>query len=240
MSMCAHARIRVDRAAPALGIKPLLVKIVDRDNRLLWIRRRAIGAPQKPWTFRARRAGPYRVVFHHLQQTRILDLLAVTCGREVGIRENDGGLAMFRIRNMHPGETKKRCIRVTYVGKRPARVRLFGTSSGTGLEDSLVLVVTRGWARRDEFPSCRTFVPDRQNYVGLGPGVVFVGMLSGLPKDWATATDDATRGSARVWLGGQSHVYRLAVTLPRRTGNAAQGSVAQQRLVWEARPLVRG
>ena len=239
MSMCAGARIRIDRAAPSLDVKPLLVKIVDRNNRLVWVRRRAIGALQKPWTFRARRAGPYRVIFHHLSQSRILDLLALPCARPVAIRENDRGRAMFRIENMRPGETRKRCIRVTYSGTRPVRVRLYGTTRGHGLDRFLDVVVTRGWARRDEFPSCRTFVPDRRNYVGLGRGIVFVGTLAGLPDDWASAVDDATLGSPRVWLRGQSHVYRIAVTLPRRTGNDAQGINARQRFVWEARPLPR-
>jgi hypothetical protein len=41
MSMCQGARIRIDRAAVPLGVKPLLAKIVDKNNRLLWIRRRA-------------------------------------------------------------------------------------------------------------------------------------------------------------------------------------------------------
>lgn len=239
MSMCEGARIRIDRAAPALGIQPLLVKIVDRDNDLLWIRRRALGAPQKAWTFRARRAGPYRVVFHHLSQTRILDLLAVPCGTKVAIQEDDRGRTMFRVGDMRPGQTKKRCIRVTYSGTLAARVRLYGATTGRGLDRYLDLVVTRGWARRDEFPSCRTFVPDRRNYAGLGRGVVFVGTLASLPDDWASAVDDATLGSPRVWLGGQSHVYRFAVTLPRRVGNEAQGIAARQRFVWEARPLPR-
>src|SRR3954471_3356208 len=132
MSMCQGARIRVDRAAVPLDVKPLLVKLVDKHNRLLWIRRRAPGAPQKPWFFRARRAGPYRVVFHHYSQTRILDLLVVRCAPPVAIRENDRGRAMFRITNMKPGQTKKRCIRVTYGGTRPAHVRLYGTTDGRG------------------------------------------------------------------------------------------------------------
>jgi hypothetical protein len=239
MSMCAGARIRIDRAAPPLGVKPLLVKIVDRDNHLLWVRRRAIGAPQRAWMFRAGRVGPYRIAFHHLTQVRILDLLAVRCAGPVAIRENDRGRAMFRITDMKPGQTKKRCIRVTYSGTRPARVRLYGATSGRGLDRYLDVVVTRGWARRDEFPSCRTFVPDRRSYVGLGRGVVFVGTLAGLPDDWASAVDDATFGFRRSWLRGQSHVYRIAVTLPRRTGNDAQGINARQRFVWEARPLPR-
>jgi hypothetical protein len=237
MSMCQGARIRIDRAAVPLGMKPLLVKIVDKDNRLLWIRRRAPGAPQKDWMFRARKAGPYRVVFHPDSQTRILDLLAVPCAKPVAIRENDRGRAMFRVTNMKPGQTKKRCIRVTYSGTRPARVRLYGATSGRGLDRYLDVVVTRGWARRDEFPSCRTFVPDRRNYAGLGRGVVFVGTLEGLPDRWSSAFDDATLGSQRPWLRGQTHVYRIAVTLPRRIGNEAQGINARQRFVWEARPL---
>jgi hypothetical protein len=238
MSLCQGARIRIDRAAPALGIRPLLVKIVDKNNRLLWVRRRTLGSPQRAWMFRARRAGSYRVVFHHLYQSRILDLLAVPCAKKVAIRENDNGRAMFRIANMRPGQTNKRCIRVAYAGTLPARVRLYGTTTGE-LADHLDVVVTRGWSRRDEFPSCRTFVPDRRNYMGRGRGVVFVGTLASLPDDWASATDDATTGSQRVWLRGQSHVYRVAVTLPRRVGNDVQGLTAQQRFVWEARPLPR-
>lgn len=237
MSMCEGARIRIDRAAPPLGVKPLLVKIVDSDNRLVWVRHRVVGAPQRAWRFRARKAGSYRVVFHHLSESRILDLQVVPCARVVAIRENDRGRALFRIRNMRPGQTNKRCIRVTYSGKRPARIRLYGTTTGRGLDHYLDVVVTRGWARREEFPSCRTFVPDGQDYLGRGPGVVFVGTLTSLPDSWASAQDDATPGSRRAWVRGQSHVYRIAVTLPRRVGNEAQGITARQQFVWEARPV---
>jgi hypothetical protein len=129
---------------------------------------------------------------------------------------------------------------VTYSGKAPARVRLYGiTATETALDRHLLVVVTRGWAARDEFPSCSSFVPDRRNYAGLGRGVVFVGTSAGLPHAWASATDDAARGARRVWRRGQSHVYRFSVSLPETVGNDVQGVTAERAFVWEARPLPR-
>jgi hypothetical protein len=157
----------------------------------------------------------------------------------VSIEQNDRGQAMFRLGNMAPGESHVACVRVTYSGTRPARVRLYGTTTGGGLDRDLVVVVTRGWSARDEFPSCRSFVPDRRNYARLGRGVVFVGTLAGLPHAWATGTDDAARGARRAWRRGQSHVYRFSVSLPKTVGNDAQGLTAEQAFVWEARPLRR-
>ncbi|MGZ8694333.1 MAG: hypothetical protein ACXWYS_02710 [Gaiellaceae bacterium] len=239
MSICTRQWTRVDRSAQLLGIRPLQAEILDPNDRRVWVRRRRVGSPQRPWRFRTWRAGDYQVVFRRGQTSATLDLLVAQCSRRVAIDENDRRQAMFRLTNMTPGTTDTACVRVTYSGTRPAHVRLYGTTTGSGLGRHLLLVVTRGSAPRDEFPSCRTFVPDRRNYVGLGRGVVFVGTLAGLPQGWASALDDATRGSVRVWRRGQSHAYRLAVTLPRTAGNDAQGLTAKQAFVWEARPLPR-
>ena len=144
---------------------------------------------------------------------------------------------MFRLENLAPGAADEACVRVTYGGNRPARLRLYGATTGSGLESHLLLTVTRGWAARDEFPSCRSFVPDLRDYVGLGRGVVYVGTLAGFPDSWASAPDDAVNGMRRTWRRGQSHAFKFSVTLPRDAGNAIQGLTAEQSFVWEARPL---
>ena len=146
--------------------------------------------------------------------------------------------ALFAVRNARPGITKRACVQVTYAGKQPARVRLYGTMAGTGLARYLQLEVVRGWMSRGS-ASCSSFRPDRRNYLGLAPGIVYAGTLAGLPRTFTSAPNDATWHSTRTWRRGASHAYEFVVTLPRTVGNEAQGRTASATFVWEARPAVR-
>jgi hypothetical protein len=62
----------------------------------------------------------------------------------VVLSDDDGGAAMFTLPGLDPGETATRCIDVAYTGSLPALVRLRASTTGTGLDSALDLVVTRG------------------------------------------------------------------------------------------------
>jgi hypothetical protein len=156
----------------------------------------------------------------------------------LGLDANARTHALFSVGNARPGMTKRACVRVTYVGKRPARVRLYGRVRGTGLGRFLRLTVMRGWLPR-RGPSCASFRPDRRNYLGLGRGVVFAGTVAGLPRSYRSAPNDATWHNTRTWRRGASHAYQFVVTLPRNVGNEAQGLRASATFVWEARTTLR-
>jgi hypothetical protein len=239
MGICVGGKFRVERSAGPLGIQPLSAKIFDPKGRLLWERHRAVGTPEKPWPFRAQEPGLYRVVYRHGPESAVLETLATNCTPALRLELNDRGHKLFTVRNARPGMTKTACVRVTYAGNRPARLRLYGRTEGTGLGRYLQLEVVRGWTSLDDDPSCRSFRPDRRNYLGLGPGIVYAGTLAGLPRDFASAPNDATWHYTRTWRRGSSHSYRLVVTLPRTVGNEAEGLVTREAFVWEARPTLR-
>jgi hypothetical protein len=127
--------------------------------------------------------------------------------------------------NAGPGDVAESYVTVRYRGERPAEIRLFGTTEGTGLDRYLALTITRG---RGTGPG---FVPDAADHLGLGPGVVFHGRLADLPDDAAHALTDPHG----PWVGPETWTYRLRV---RMTGaNAAQGLTAAQTFSWTAVPV---
>jgi hypothetical protein len=237
MSICAGGKLRTDRSAQALGIDPHRVDAFDRRGRLVWSARAGEAGEPEPrrWVFQPVEPGDYRVVFRDGGRVVQLDVLAPRCRGGLHLRLNDRGRRLFALGNMRPGTTRQACIVVTYTGNRPARVRLHGRTGGTGLDRHLRLTVVRGWTSRRSSPSCRTFRPDRRNYLGLGRGIVYAGTMRGLPDSYAEAPNDATWHATRTWRRGHSHAYRFVVTLPRSVGNEAQGLTARQAFVWEAR-----
>ena len=67
-------------------------------------------------------------------------------------------------------------------------MRLYGTTTGTGLDQYLDLKVTRGTYTPSEpaFDSCTNFQPDGTEYIaGKGNGVIYDGTLQGFPDDYA-------------------------------------------------------
>jgi predicted ribosomally synthesized peptide with SipW-like signal peptide len=150
----------------------------------------------------------------------------------VDIDDNDGGTAMLAIANGTPGSTDTGCIQVSYPGSLPANVRLYGSTSGTGLDQYLDVVVTRGTISGSAFDSCTSFAADALNYIGAGPGVVYSGTLQGFPDDFAAGLVDPP-GFPEVWTSGETHAYRLTVTV--QSNSAAQGRNATQTFTWEAR-----
>jgi len=153
----------------------------------------------------------------------------------VKLTDNDSGGAVLSLSAAVPGATDSGCITVAYEGSLPSAVALYGATSGTGLDEYLDLTVTRGtWnGTAPAFDSCTNFQADPTNYVGAGAGVVYSGTLRDYPDAYAGAVADPPSGGAETWTNGESHVYRLQVTLQEQIG--AQGKNATQTFIWEAR-----
>lgn len=161
---------------------------------------------------------------------------SVTAG-SVDLSDNDSGGGLLVLASARPNDSVTGCVRVTYSGSAPAKVRLFGaTAGGTGLANHLDLTVTRGTLSPGAgFGSCTTFTPDATNYLGSGSGVVYVGTLAAFPADGSGALADPTAAAATTWNAGDVHSYRFQATL--RNTPAAQGTTATPSFTWAARSL---
>lgn len=153
----------------------------------------------------------------------------------VTVADNDAGDVMLSLTDARPGDTTQACIKVTYSGSLPASVRMYGTTSGTGLAQYLSLRITRGTFTSPEpqFASCTNFTADATNYIGQGAGVVYNGTLAAYPDAYADGIVDPLAASPEEWTGPESHVYRVTVTL--LDDSAAEGKTATQAFTWEAR-----
>jgi len=150
---------------------------------------------------------------------------------DVKIAANDAGTALLTLTNAKPGDASTGCIRTTYTGSLDAAVRLYGQVTGT-LAPYLTLTVTRGSDPTPSYPSCTSFTADPTDYTGNGPGVVYSGLLSGYPADYASGIQDAP-GAAETWTTNENHSYRFRVTL--NSDLAAQSKTATAAFTFEAR-----
>jgi hypothetical protein len=150
----------------------------------------------------------------------------------VTLTDDDSGAAMLTLTNAKPGDADTSCIVVTFTGSLASTVRLYGTTGGTGLDQYLDLKVTRG-TKSSSFDSCSDFVPDSTDYIGQGPGVIYLSTLQAYPDTYATGLIDPTPGSPESWTTSEAHAYQFVVTV--QDNNNAQGLSATQTFTWEAR-----
>jgi hypothetical protein len=155
----------------------------------------------------------------------------------VTLSDNDSGGSLVSLSNAVPGSGDTGCIRVRYAGSLAANVRMYGTTTGSGLDRYLDVVVTRGdySPSTPSFDSCTNFQPDATDYVGAGAGVIYSGTLENFPDGWSTGLVDPTAGAPESWGTDEVHVYRIQVTL--QNDIAAEALSATQTFVWEARNL---
>jgi hypothetical protein len=73
------------------------------------------------------------------------------------LSDNDSGNAMMSLVSGKPFDSVSACVVVTYTGTLPGTVRLYGSTTGTGLAQYLNLTVTRGTMASPVFPSCTGF-----------------------------------------------------------------------------------
>jgi alternate signal-mediated exported protein len=153
----------------------------------------------------------------------------------VKLEDNDSDSALLTLNSAQPGATDSGCIEVKYGGTLDSGLRLYGTTSGSGLDQYLTLKVTRGVHSPSNpgFDSCTNFQADGTDYIGAGIGVIYDGTLQGFADSYATGLIDASTASPETWTTGEIHVYKLEVTLQ---GNpSAQGKDAAQTFTWEVR-----
>jgi hypothetical protein len=153
----------------------------------------------------------------------------------VAITDNDAGGTMLSISSGKPGQpsgTSTGCIKVTYTGSLDSTVRLYATVAGT-LAPYLQLTVTRGTDSAPSFASCTNFTADATNYIGQGAGVIFSGLLSAYPTNYAGGIVDPTSGSPETWTTNEAHSYKFVISL--NNNSSAQGLSSTATFTWEAR-----
>lgn len=138
---------------------------------------------------------------------------------DVVLNDDDTGSVLFNVANLAPGDSRTRCIAVTYTGSLTADVHLYGTVGGNGLAQYLDLDIDVGSG--GDFASCTGFVSSSTLFNGTlaafgGANTNFVNGLGG----FTGATNPTTR------------TYRVTVTL--QDDNAAQGLSATAGFTWEA------
>jgi hypothetical protein len=151
----------------------------------------------------------------------------------VTIASNSSSSAVLSLTNAKPGAVSTGCIKVTYSGTLPATVKLYGAGGGTGLNQYLTLVVTRGtFSGTPAAGSCTGFTADTTNYISQGPGVMYSGTLANWPATAASAQADPTAASPESWTTAEAHGYQFQVTLG--TNLAAQGLTGTETFTFEA------
>jgi hypothetical protein len=151
----------------------------------------------------------------------------------VVIASNSGSTAALSLSNGKPGSVATGCIQVSYTGTLPSTVKLYGTGGGTGLDQYLNLVVTRGtFSGTPAAGSCTGFTPDATNYISQGAGVVYSGTVANWPTSAATALTDPTSASPAVWSTSTSHGYELQATVQNNA--AGQGLTGTETFTFEA------
>jgi hypothetical protein len=153
----------------------------------------------------------------------------------VALSDNDSGGAVVSFATGYPGHTDTGCIKVTYSGSLAATVRMYGTTSGSGLDQYLDLKITRGTYSPSDpgFDSCTNFTADSTDYIGAGAGVIYNGTLQAFADDYTGGLVDPTSGSPESWTNNEAHVYKIQVTLQNNA--AAVNKNATQVFTWEAR-----
>jgi hypothetical protein len=153
----------------------------------------------------------------------------------VKLEDNDSDSQVLSLTAAQPGATDVGCIEVKYSGSLDSGLRLYGSTSGSGLDQYLNLKVTRGVYNPSNpgFDSCTNFQADGTDYIGAGNGVIYNGTLQGFGDSYATGLTDPTSATPETWTTDEIHVYQLEVTLQGDPN--AQGKDASQTFTWEAR-----
>jgi hypothetical protein len=157
----------------------------------------------------------------------------------VQLIDNDNTTAMFDVSHMVPGQTERRCIKVTYTGTLPqdklTPVRVHVASPGT-LGPYLVAAVEMGTEGSDAF--------DRTS--NATSCATFGGTVTNLYSDPATMTQSLdlaslvtthgtyANGMGTAWIpDGDGDARWFRVTFRVKDDNLAQDKVATPEFTWE-------
>jgi hypothetical protein len=149
------------------------------------------------------------------------------------LASNSSGTALLSLTNAKPGATSTGCLQLTYTGTLAANIKLYGTGGGTGLNQYLNLVVTRGtFSGTPAAGSCTGFTADATSYIGQGAGVIYSGTLANWPSSAAAAQVDPISSSPATWNTNAAHGYQFQVTV--QSNNAGQGLTGSETFTFEA------
>jgi hypothetical protein len=255
-TLCAGERIKVGVRYRTGSSRAFKLIVTDPAGKKILSKRGRASNRWKYWSVRVPGPGVFRTLYRIPQGKRRFSTKAVDCtaappangnpGSGPGsgppappthleLRSNDGGLPLFfALRPAAPSDPPQTaCLLVSYTGTVPVTLRMYGATSGSGLDSYLNMTVTRGSLPSLTAGSCSSFTPDPIDYVGAGPGVVYRGTLSGYPDDYLSGLVDPVPGSPESWTAEERHAYRFTVSV--RDDNGAQGLTAGQTFVWEAR-----
>ncbi|HEX9890835.1 MAG TPA: hypothetical protein VGB28_02075, partial [Actinomycetota bacterium] len=237
LAWAARAKVRVLRPSPSvctggtikLGVRkranPARYRIAVRSpsGSVIFSKRGKATRKLRSWRVRLNAEGVYRITYKTYRKTFRFRTDAVICQDEskVSLSIDQAAIASLDMENAAPGDRAEACVRVAYAGTLPAEVRMYGSSTGTGLDPYLLLTVTRGTLPPGEGGSCEGFVADPEDHIGFAPGVVYRGSLAGYPSDWATGVVDPTPGAPEEWTDAEERAYRMEVEL--QDDQAAQG-----------------
>jgi hypothetical protein len=235
-SVCLGKKIRVGVRRRLPGKRSFTINILDPSNRKVWSKTGTARSTWRYWKFRPGRLGTFKTVYKRPGRDRTFRTKVVACTTNSILLDDDYGSAMLTLANAGPGDTDDGCMRVTYAGSYAGSyaptVRLYGSTTGTGLDEFLQLTVLRGKLSGGS-ASCAGFTPDATDYLGAGPGVIFQGPLNAFPDDYLGGLVDPVEESPETWTNGETHSYRFVISVT--DDNDAQGLTSGQRFVWEAR-----
>ncbi|MTV27749.1 hypothetical protein FTX61_20370 [Nitriliruptoraceae bacterium ZYF776] len=134
---------------------------------------------------------------------------------QVALTDDDGGVAMFTVTDMVPGDTVTNDITVTNESSVPLAVTLYGEdlADDAGLAEALALTITADGAE------------------------VYTGTVAGFATahaDWASGTGTST------FAAGGAQTYAFTVTLDPDASDALQGTSAGIDFVWEGQTIANG
>ena len=150
----------------------------------------------------------------------------------VTLTDDDNGTAGFTVKNLVPGQTGSKCIKVTASSSVPGVVRGYVANldaSAQGLEKHIVFDVTQGTG--GSFNDCTGFVADGGDTVGPQP----LSTLAVVNKDFASGgtpwnTTGNADGESKVFKG----TWKFDTTgLTQSQVDALQGAQTSIDLVWE-------
>ncbi|HLL67674.1 MAG TPA: hypothetical protein VK453_18455 [Micromonosporaceae bacterium] len=142
---------------------------------------------------------------------------------------NSPATALFTVSDAKPGSTGNACVKITYGGSLPARVRLYiasGDLTGTGLGSYLGLQINEGTGSEAD---CSDFTESANDYNATG-----LSDYAGTLHAFAGSSTNHTTGVS-AWNNvttGATKTYQFRYFL--QPDNAAIGKAANVTFTWEA------